>query len=100
MKMGEVPGFLRILEEKSPDFGEAILRVFEKEQSEGALPAKVKTLISMALDAAMGHPEGVKALAEKAREQGATEEEIIETIQVVTVACGIQGLATGSAAFK
>lgn len=87
--MEEVPEFLRILEEKSPDLGETILEMFKKHQSEGALPAKMKTLISMALDAAMGHPEGVKALAEKARNQSATEEEIIETIQVVAVACGI-----------
>lgn len=98
--MKELPEFLRILKEKSPEFGEAILKIFEKQQSEGTLPAKVKTLIAMALDAAMAHPEGVKALAERARKQGATEEEIIETIQVVTVACGIQGLATGSVALK
>lgn len=98
--MEELPEFLRLLKERSPDFGEAISNVFEKGQSEGALPAKVKTLISMALDAAMGHPAGVKALAEKARKQGATEEEIIETIQIVTIACGVQGLATGSAALR
>jgi len=97
--MEELPEFIRMLKEKSPDFGDAVLDVFKRQQSEGALPAKVKTLISMALDAAMGHPEGVKALAERARMQGATEEEIIETIQIVTVACGMQGLATGSAAF-
>lgn len=98
--MEKMPEFLSLMKEKSPVFSEAFLNVLEKSQSDGALPAKMKTLISMALDAAAGHSEGVRSLAEKARKQGATEEEIIETIQIITTTCGMQGLATGSAAFK
>lgn len=98
--MEGLPEFLNELKRRSPKFGEKVIDLFEEQDREGALPPKYKTLISMSLDAAMGHPEGVEELAEKARRQGATEEEINEAIQVVAVVCGIQGLATGSKAFK
>lgn len=96
----EVPGFLKELKKRDREFGGKIIDVFKESGEEGVLDRKTKTLISMALDAALGHPEGVKALAEKARAQGATEKEIHETVKVVTTACGIQGLATASEAFK
>lgn len=49
---------------------------------DGALPSKVKLLIAMALDAAHGSANGVRALAQSAMKAGATKEEIGEAIRV------------------
>ena len=48
----------------------------------GALPKKVKLLMAMAMDSALGTPHGVKSLAEQALEAGATKEEVAEAVRV------------------
>ena len=67
---------------------------------DGALPAKVKTLMSMLGDAILGHGEGVKAIAEQARAQGATEAEIADTVRMAFLCAGMPGLVTGTSAFR
>ena len=49
---------------------------------DGALSAKVKTLMSMLADAILGHSEGVKVIAERALAQGVSEQEIAETVRM------------------
>jgi alkylhydroperoxidase/carboxymuconolactone decarboxylase family protein YurZ len=49
---------------------------------DGALPKKIKYLMAMAFDAAQGAPNGVRSLAQSAIREGATKEEIIETLRV------------------
>ena len=98
--MAGKPGFLEQLEEKDPEFGELVSQVRAQSRAGGALSAKTKVLIAMALDAGMNHPNGVESLSAAAREQGATDEEILETIELVTSMCGLQGLATGMHAFE
>jgi alkylhydroperoxidase/carboxymuconolactone decarboxylase family protein YurZ len=99
--MGDQPDFLQGIAEHDPDFAEHVGAMMETSlQTDGALPAKTKLLIAMALDAAEEHGDGVASLADQAREQGATEAEIAETIQVVTTLCGLQGLVTGTNAFE
>jgi len=96
----ETPEFLDRLIEADPEFGEPVGEAFEQALTDGELPPKMKLLVMMALDAAAGHEEGVENLAERARSAGASEAEILETIEVVTMTSGSQGLATGSAALK
>jgi len=67
---------------------------------DGALPARIKVLMTMLADAILGHPQGVKALAAQAREKGATEEEIAETVRVAFLCGGMAGLVTGTYAFE
>jgi alkylhydroperoxidase/carboxymuconolactone decarboxylase family protein YurZ len=67
---------------------------------DGALPAKVKTLMSMLGDAILGHSEGVRAIAQRARAQGATEQEIAETVRMAFACAGMPGLVTGTYAFR
>jgi len=50
--------------------------------SEGALSAKTKALIAMALDASAGATEGVVALARRAISLGATNQEVMEALRV------------------
>lgn len=97
--MSEKPKFFEPLEEMDPEFEKALSETYGKATEEGALSSKVKTLISLALDAAEGHEKGVSQLAEKARAQGASEEEIVETLEVATALCGVQALAIGAYAF-
>lgn len=52
------------------------------EMADGAIPKKTKLLIALAIDASLGAPGGVRALAAQALEAGATKEEIMETVRV------------------
>ena len=60
--------------------------------SDGALPAKIKLLIAMALDAIYGDIPGVVALAKRAMKLGATKEEVIEALRVTYGNGGAHGL--------
>ena len=51
-------------------------------------------------DAILGHPEGVRAIADRARAQGATEQEIAETVRMAFLCAGMPGLVTGTYAFR
>jgi alkylhydroperoxidase/carboxymuconolactone decarboxylase family protein YurZ len=98
--MAQMPSFMEELKRRDPEFFKLVSAVMDKAQGRGALDQKTKTLITLALDAAGSHPEGVKALAARARSLGATEEEIIETIRLAFIGSGIPGLVTGLAAFQ
>ncbi|HUU26526.1 MAG TPA: carboxymuconolactone decarboxylase family protein [archaeon] len=94
------PFFVEILEENDPELLEQMELLQKFVGKDGALSAKIKTLMSMLGDAILGHSEGVKAIAARAREQGATEEEIAETVRVAFLCAGMPGLVTGSYAFR
>ncbi len=66
----------------------------------GALPKKFKLLIAMAFDAAHGAVSGVRALAQQAMKEGATEAEIAETLRVAYHLTGVGTLYSASAALK
>ncbi len=66
----------------------------------GALPRKMKLLIAMAFDAAHGAAGGVRALAMAAMKEGATREEIAETLRVAYHLGGVGTLYTASEALK
>ena len=99
--MADQPDWLAPIAEHDPDFAENVEDMMETSlRTDGALSAKTKLLVAMALDAAEEHGDGVASLADQARDRGATEAEIAETIQVVTTLCGLQGLVTGANAFE
>jgi alkylhydroperoxidase/carboxymuconolactone decarboxylase family protein YurZ len=88
------------LRKRDPEFFELVSALMAKTQQAGALDSKTKTLITLALDAAGSHPDGVRSLAARARAIGAKEEEIIETVRLAFLAAGIPGLVAGLAAFR
>ena len=98
--MAQRPTFMDELRKHDPEFFELVSAVITKTQEAGALDPKTKTLITLALDAAGSHPEGVRSLAARARAMGAKEEEIIETIRLAFVGAGIPGLVAGLAALR
>ncbi|MGF3498342.1 MAG: carboxymuconolactone decarboxylase family protein [Candidatus Methanosuratincola sp.] len=64
--------------------------------SEGAIPAKYKLLIAMAIDASHGASGGVRALAEAAMRAGATKEEIGEALRVAFYISGCGSFYTAA----
>jgi alkylhydroperoxidase/carboxymuconolactone decarboxylase family protein YurZ len=67
---------------------------------EGALPKKTKYLIAMAFDAAHGAVNGVKSLAQSAMREGATKEEIVETLRVAYQLSGVGSIYIASQGLK
>jgi alkylhydroperoxidase/carboxymuconolactone decarboxylase family protein YurZ len=68
--------------------------------ADGALPKKMKLLIAMAFDASDGAIDGVRGLASRAIEAGATKEEIIETLRVAYLFGGIGSVYIASQGLK
>ena len=94
------PLYVEALETGDPELLKHLTSLQEFATKEGALPAKVKTLMSVLGDSMLGRPEGVKVLAERARTQGATEAEIAETVRMAFFFGGIPALVTATHAYK
>ncbi|MFC2071605.1 carboxymuconolactone decarboxylase family protein [Chloroflexota bacterium] len=95
------PTFYDAFQKNDPEFYEVVSAVNQKTRAgSGALDAKTRILISLALDTAAGASQGVKNLAQRARELGASEDEIREVMRVVYVNKGHQALATAQSAFE
>ncbi len=94
-----LPPFMQEVAERDREFYEAVAKVMELANAPGALDAKTKTLISLALDACLGSDRGVMALANRARELGATDQEINEVLRLVYSVSGSRPLIMGNIAF-
>jgi alkylhydroperoxidase/carboxymuconolactone decarboxylase family protein YurZ len=91
--------YMEKLKKSDPDFFEVVKAVLDKTQEKGALDPKTKTLIILFNDAVKGHGDAVKSLAAVARQLGATDAEISETIRLAFMASGLSGLVAGMDAF-
>lgn len=98
-KPPQKPWYMEAMEKRDPEFAQMLGSLMAKVSGPGALDAKTKTLITLALDAAGYHKDGVVALAKRARAQGASDAEIWETIRLAYLVGGFPGLTTGLAAF-
>lgn len=67
---------------------------------ENALPLKEKLLIALALDASHGAVEGVKTLAKRALDCGASKEEIMDTLRVAYFISGVGSIYTAARALE
>jgi alkylhydroperoxidase/carboxymuconolactone decarboxylase family protein YurZ len=79
---------------------EMLKRVREQNEfvyADGALPRKVKLLIAMAFDAAHGAENGVRSLANQAKNAGASTQEIAEALRIAYHLNGVGALYTASA---
>ncbi len=68
--------------------------------ADGALSKKVKLLMAMAFDAAHGAVGGVRGLAKRAMDEGATKDEIAEALRVAYVMNGVGSIYIGSQGLK
>jgi len=86
--------------EITPELIKKMTRLRETVLAEGALSLKTKTLMMMLCDALLAHPDGVANIAKRARDLGAIEAEIAETLGVAFMMGGMPGLVTGANAFR
>ena len=94
------PGYAAALVQNDPKLAEYLDTGREFILTDGALSAKVKTLMTMLCDALLAHESGVSNIAARARDMGATEEEIAETVRVAFWMGGLPALVTGVNAFR
>mgnify|MGYP002633852621 FL=1 len=76
-----------LIEEKSPEFLEAYLNFRDVPHQNSSIPLKYRELILVAINVATTHMygPGTKRHIENAKKQGATEQEVLETIQMVSI---------------
>lgn len=94
-----LPPFVQQIAERDPKLYEAVKNVMELANAPGALDAKIKILINLALDAYIGSEGGVIALSNRARSLGATDQEINEVLRIAYSVSGSRTLITGNNAF-
>jgi alkylhydroperoxidase/carboxymuconolactone decarboxylase family protein YurZ len=84
-----------LLSEHSPELAELNRQDGAFLESDGALPAWVKLLMAMQIDAVFNHPGGVRYYGKRARQLGATTEQVAEAIQVLRMFAGRPAMVTG-----
>ena len=89
-----------ILGEFAPELFTKVTGLRETVLVEGALSIKTKTLMMLLCDALLAHPDGVANIAKRARDLGASDAEITETLEVAFLMGGMPGLVTGANAFR
>ena len=82
------------------EFDPKLIEHYEKLQgfsySDGALPAKFKLLIAMAIDVEHGAMQGAIAIGHRALKLGATKEEIVEALRISYQIGGNRALFTSA----
>ena len=91
---------LDIIKELDIELFQNVNTTAEMAMKEGALSIKHKLLMAMALDAAHGTVDGVRSLAAAAKANGASREEIMESIRVAGYISGVGCVYTAAAALK
>lgn len=94
------PWFIDEMKINDPEFYPLIEKILDKALSPKSLDEKTKHLIILALDALKGADQGVKVVAQDARQAGASEEEIRETIRLAYFVSGMNTIKASSQAFQ
>jgi len=94
------PPFMIALEENDPELAKRLEGLREWAEKDGALSNKTKVLMGLFADALLGHAEGVKSIAARARAMGASEEEINETVHMAFLFGGLPALVSGTFAYR
>lgn len=96
-----VPPFLMSLYQNDPQLYELVMKGMQEcIPSEGAIPLKYRLLFSVVADGVLFHPEGVTAMANAARQAGASEEEINEAMRVIYLSGGMVALINSLGAYQ
>ena len=99
-KMGFTPEIMNMMGEINPELFEHYKKCDEHIQEDGALSAKVKVLMSLAVMASQRCEPCCESQMRSALNHGATREEILETMNVVFITSGAPGVATCKRALK
>jgi|SRR5882724_9871952 len=93
------PPFIVRLEQSDPEFLEQVRGLSNFAMTDGALPAKTKILMTVLGEALLRREEGVKLASEIARNIGATDDEIRETVRLAFVLGGLPALSAATFGF-
>jgi len=99
-KMGFTPDIMNMMGEMNPEMFEHYKKCDDGIQEDGALSAKVKVLMSLAVMASQRCEPCCESQMRSALNHGATREEIMETMNVVFITSGAPGVATCRRALK
>jgi AhpD family alkylhydroperoxidase len=99
-KLGFTPQILETLRELDPEFLHKYKRCDHKLLSDGALPAKVKILIALAVVASKQCERCTVVQMQSALKNGATKEEIMEVMDVIFITSGAPAVAACRDALK
>jgi alkylhydroperoxidase/carboxymuconolactone decarboxylase family protein YurZ len=94
------PPFVNELKKHDAEFYKNIAQLYDTALAPGALEAKTKMLIILALDAYAGLAQGVKSVAEQARSMGITDEEMKEALRLAYLVAGNPVLSLSNTIYK
>jgi len=92
-KMGFTPEIMNMMSEMNPEMFAHYKKCDDGIQEDGALPAKVKVLMSLAIMASQRCEVCCESQMRSALNHGATKEEIMETMNVIFITSGAPGVA-------
>lgn len=96
-----VPPFLAAMYQGDRELYDMVMGNMEKcMPQDGAIPTKYRLLMSMVADGVLFHPEGTAAMAQSARQAGATEEEINEAMRIIYLSGGMVALVNSLGAYQ
>jgi alkylhydroperoxidase/carboxymuconolactone decarboxylase family protein YurZ len=98
--MGFVPEIQQLIGEHAPEWFKLFRISDEALWTNTALPAKIKVLMALAVVAGRLCPDCAEAQMKSAIHQGATKEEILDTLGVVFVTAGAPGVNVCKQAIK
>ena len=99
-KMGFTPEIMNMMSELNPEMFAHYKKCDDGIQEDGALPAKVKVLMSLAIMASQRCEICCESQMRSALNHGATKEEIMETMNVIFITSGAPGVAVCRRALK
>ncbi len=99
-KMGFTPEIMNMMGELNPELFEHYKKCDDGIQEDGALSAKTKVLMSLAVMAAQRCEACCESQMRSALNHGATKEEIMETMNVIFITSGAPGVASCRRALK
>jgi AhpD family alkylhydroperoxidase len=99
-KMGFTPQILKTLGDLDPEFLHKYRRCDNKILTDGALPAKMKILMALAVVASKQCESCTVSQMKSALKNGATKEEIMETMEVIFITSGAPAVAACRDALK
>jgi len=88
--------WIELLAEHSPELAELNRQDGAFLESDTALPAWVKLLMAMQIDSVFNHPGGVRYYGKRARELGASPQQVVEAVQVLRMFAGRPAMVTGA----
>jgi len=98
--MGFSPALLKLIYESHPKLFDTIYNMDKTLLSDGALSAKTKRLIALAVVATQGCEACVTAQMKAAMNMGASREEVLDTLGVLVVTAGMPAVATAREALR